>query len=123
MKEFLEIIFGNMSLPQWWAFLVLAIIGSIAFSGMEVIDRNVESPKTPRKFSWNFLAKDNIKRYFLTALLVFIQIRFYSDINHVDLTPYTAILIGFDADGIAGFAKRNAKIMQADRKKLMREEE
>ena len=119
MKEFFEIIFGTMSFASWCAYILLALLGTLLFTGMEVGLRDENSPKTPKKFSLEFLAKDNIKRYLFTVLLIFIQLRFFKELNGVDLTPYTAILIGFGADGIAGFSKKKVKALQADRERLL----
>lgn len=109
-----------MTFGSWCAYIVLAILGTILFTGMEVGLRDETSPKTPKKFSWGFLAKDNVKRYLFTLLLIFIQLRFFKELNGVDLTPYTAILIGFGADGIAGFSKKKFTVLQADRDKLLK---
>lgn len=118
MKEFLSIIFGSMSFACWMAYLLLALIGSFVFTATEVKLRDVESPKTPRKFSFTFLALDNLKRYGLTLLLIFLQIRFWKELSGTDLTAYTALLMGFGMDGLAGFSKRVFPKFQADREKL-----
>jgi hypothetical protein len=120
MKEFFEIIFGAMSAGQWLAYLLLAVLGTVLFTWMEVDQRDVASPRTPKSFSWSFLARDNIRRYILTLLLIFVQMRFFKDINGVDLTPYMAIVLGFGSDGIAGFSKRKIKRLQADRERLLK---
>ncbi len=122
MKEFFEIIFGTMSFAMWMAYIALALIGTAVFSATEVESRNIQSTSTPKKFFWKFWATDNIKRYYVTLLIIFINFRFFKDINGgIEITPYIAFLIGFGSDGIAGFGKRKMKVLQADREKLLKE--
>ena len=120
MKEFIAIIFGSMSFACWLAYLLLAIIGSFVFTATEVNERDVLSDRTPFHFSLRFLALDNLKRYALTLLLIFIQMRFWKDLSGSELTPYTSLLMGFSMDGIAGFSKRVIPQLQADREKLLK---
>ena len=119
MNDFITSISGGYSLGMWLAFLFFAVLGAIAFSWMEVDNRDQKSPKTPRKFSFRFLFRDNARRYLVTAILIYVQFRFFKEINGQPLTEYVCFLIGFGADGIAAFGKKNTKVLKADREKLL----
>lgn len=121
MEDFIKSVIGDYSFGLWLAYFFFAIIGSIAFSWMEVSDRDKASPKTPVKFRLTFFILDNIKRFVATAILIYVQFRFYKELSGNPLNEYTALLIGFGADGLAGFSKKRTKLLQADREKLMKE--
>jgi len=123
MEEFLNSLFGTYSTGMWFAYFFFAIIGTIAFSWIEVKNRDKNSIKTPFRFKWRFFIFDNIKRYVATAIIIYIQFRFYKEISHSDMSEYAAVLIGFNSDGIAGVVKRVTKILQIDRAKLTKEVE
>lgn len=120
MKEFLTIIFGSMSFACWVAYLLFSLLGSFVFTATEVNERDALSNCTPFHFSLKFLALDNLKRYMLTVILIFIQMRFWKDLSGSELTPYTSLLMGFSMDGIAGFSKRIIPQLQADREKILK---
>lgn len=121
MEEFLSIIFGSMTFASWFGYLLLSLLGSFIFTVTEVKTRDALSNSTPFYFSFKFLAFDNIKRYLFTLLLIFIQMRFWKDLSGSDMTPYTALLLGFSMDGISGFSKRMIPQLQEDRTKLLKE--
>lgn len=110
---------GGYSLGMWLAFLFFAALGTVAYSWMEVDNRDTESPKTPVNFSMKFLLQDNARRYLVTAVLIYVQFRFFKEINGQPLTEYVCFLIGFGADGLAAFGKKNTKVLKADREKLL----
>lgn len=119
MKEFLSLVFGDISLAMYLACFLYAAIGAGVYTYAEVSGRNVESVNTPRKFSIKFLLLDNIKRYFLTIILIFLQFRFSKETLGVDLNPYVALSMGFSADGLAGIGKRLTSILKVNRQKLL----
>ncbi len=118
MKEFLSLVLGDISIAKYLACLLFAILGVAVFTFTEVSGRDVKSEKTPILFSWKFLALDNIKRYVLTGILIFLQFRFSEEVFHVDLNVYTALTMGFNADGLAGIAKQFFAFLKADREML-----
>lgn len=121
MEEFLKSILGDYSIPMWFAYFFFAVLGTAAFSWIEVSSRDKASVKTPVKFRWKFFAFDNLKRYVATGILIYIQFRFFKELSGSSLSEYVAFLIGFGSDGLAGFSKRSTKILQADRDKLLRD--
>lgn len=88
----------------------------------EVNQRNVKSKRTPKKFSWKFLIKDNAKRFVLSALLIYIQFRFYYELTGQELTEFTALLVGYMGNGLADFGKRNIRTLQNKRDEMLNKE-
>ena len=120
MEDFINSVLGGYSLGMWLAYFFFAMLGAAAFSWMEVTNRDRNSVKTPIKFRWKFFCLDNIKRYIATGILIYLQFRFFKELTGTGLSEYVAVLIGFGGDGIAGFSKKRAKILQADREKLFK---
>lgn len=118
MKEFLTLVFGNISIATYLACFFFALLGVAVSTYGEVSGRNVRSADTPILFSWTFLALDNLKRYAITLILIFLQFRFSNESLGIDLNPYAALLMGISADGIAGIAKRYFSVLKADREKI-----
>lgn len=123
MEDFIKSILGDYSIGLWCAYFFFALLGTAAFSWSEVSDRDKKSVKTPFNFSWRFFVSDNFKRYIATGILIYIQFLFFKELSGSPLSLYVAFLIGFGSDGLAGFSKRSSKILQADREKLLRDED
>ncbi|MFA6573719.1 MAG: hypothetical protein WCT13_06180 [Patescibacteria group bacterium] len=121
MEEFLKSILGDYSVPMWFAYSFFALLGTAAFSWIEVKNRDKASVKTPVKFRWKFFVFDNLRRYIATGILIYIQFRFFKELSGSNLSEYVAFLIGFGSDGIAGTSKRTSKLLQADRDRLLRD--
>jgi len=118
MKEFLTLVFGDITPAMYLACFLFAAFGAAANTYSEVQAREIKSEKTPILFSKRFLILDNIKIWGITLVTIFIQFRFSKDMFHVDLNVYIALLMGFGADGLAGMAKRATPKLQADRDKI-----
>ena len=121
MEDFINSILGGYSVGMWFAYLFFALLGVIAFSWIEVKDRDKNSRKTPVAFNWKFFIFDNYKRYIATAILIYVQFRFFKALSGYDISEYMAFLIGFGGDAIAGVSKRTTKILQSDREKYLKD--
>lgn len=119
MNDFIISIFGNYSIGQILALIFFFLIGLALYSLQEVRERNVQSKSTPIPFSFVFFIMDNAKRFLLVFILIFIQFRFFKELTGQELTEFTAFLIGYAGNGIGGFSKRNIKLLQANRDKLI----
>lgn len=113
--EVSSIILGDMTLWAFVGYFIMAMIGAVIHLWLDVKDRDKDSPKTPYVWSWRFFTLDNIKRFIATILLIFVCLRFFSEIMGVDLSPFTALLWGFGLDRVAGFAKNHTEKLQANR--------
>ncbi len=119
MNEIKDIILGANSMSYYIGYAIWSLVGAFLYhTFLDVKGRNVNSSATPIKFNFLFLLKDNWKRYLTTILIIFVQIKFYKELNGVDLTAYTALLLGFTSDGISDFAKRSIPALQTARDKV-----
>jgi hypothetical protein len=121
MNDFWISVFGEYTLGQTLSMFFFFIIGLTLYQLQEVKQRNVESKRTPKKFNLWFLLKDNVKRFFLAILLIYIQFRFFKELTGQELTEFTALLVGYMGNGIADFSKRNVKGLQGKRNGLINE--
>lgn len=69
-------VLGFTSLQAFLAMCFFAAIGIIISLLIDSQKRNQNSTRTPVKFSWWFLLKDNWKTILLTALVVLMTLRF-----------------------------------------------
>jgi uncharacterized membrane protein YeaQ/YmgE (transglycosylase-associated protein family) len=117
-QEITSIVLGDLTPWAFIGYLIMAIIGAVIHLWLDTLDRDKSSPKTPYRWSWRFFTLDNIKRFLATILLIFICLRFFSEIIGVELSPFTAFLWGFGLDRVAGFAKNHTSKLQVNRDKL-----
>lgn len=90
INEALQIIMGDKTGGYYIAgffFSFLAVLLSL-YRYSRTRDKN--SPTTPYKFSWSFLIWDNIKRIFVSLILMFILFRLFDLSN-----PFMMIGVGF----------------------------
>lgn len=116
--EFWELVLGDLTSAKVCAYALFSVIGIVVHLGGEVKTRNKESKRTPKKFKGKFFVKDNLKRWIVTVLLLFVLIRFYKEFTGQELVPFTALLLGFSAEGLSGFAKRKIVKLQSNNKFL-----
>ena len=119
MEELLLRIFGNYSVIDLLSFAWFMFIGYAIYSLVETTGRDIESSTTPKKWSWNFWLKDNMKRYITTILTTYIFFRFYIEFVGHPFSDFEALMIGLIGDGIGATAKKRIKALKADREKLM----
>lgn len=122
MDELIKIIFGDFTVMQLLGFLWFFIVGYIVYGLIETTGRDVNSPNTPKKWSWKFWLKDNLKRYLATIILSYAFFRFYGEISGHPFAYIDAFTLGLLGDGAAAVIKGRFKTFQADRAKLMLEE-
>lgn len=122
MEELLIRIFGNYTMIDLITYAWFILIGYSINALLETTGRDIESSKTPRKWSWNFWTKDNWRRYLVTILSTYILFRFYTEFSGGIFTDFDALMIGLLGDGIAATAKKRISMVSANRKKLMEQE-
>jgi len=121
MNEFFKIIFGDLTFIQLFGYLWFFIIGYIIYGLTETTGRDVQSPATPKKWSWKFWFFDNWRRYLTTILCTYILFRFYTEISGHPFSNIDAVSLGMIGDGVAATIKTRVKALGADREKLMAE--
>lgn len=122
MEKLGLMLFGGYSVWELIGYGVFFILGMFLYSYLEVENRNKLSNNTPKKFSWKFFYKDNIKRYVASVLLVYVLFRFFIEMTGQELNEFTALLMGFTGDGVIGMKKKSIKGLNTNRDNLMKEQ-
>ncbi|GEM_PF-2120959 len=119
MNEFFKIVFGDFTWIQLFGYLWFFIIGYLIYGLTEVSGRDVNSPNTPKKFSWKFWFYDNWRRYLATILCTYVFFRFYVEISGHPFGNIDAVMLGLIGDGVAAKIKEKVKSLGAtDRPQL-----
>lgn len=119
MSEFFKIVFGDFTWIQLFGYLWFFIIGYLIYGLTEVGGRDVNSPNTPKKFSWKFWFYDNWRRYLTTILCTYVFFRFYTEISGHPFGNIDAVMLGLIGDGVAAKMKEKVKSLgAADRPQL-----
>lgn len=119
MDEFLNIVFGDYtSFAQLFGYLWFFMIGYLIFGLIETTGRDVNSIKTPKKWSWKFWIKDNWRRYLLTILCSYVLFRFYTEFSGHPFSNFDSITLGIMGDGAAATIKKRIGAIGGDRDKL-----
>lgn len=121
MSEFFHIILGDFTGVQLLGYLWFFIIGYIIFGLTEATGRDIQSPKTPEKWSWKFWFHDNWRRYLTTIMCTYVLFRFYTEVSGHPFGNFDAIALGLIGDGVAATMKQRVKMIGANREKLMQE--
>jgi len=121
MKEFQQLILGNVSAAYYLAAFVFAFLGILASLLVHSKKRDIDSPRTPDKFSWLFLFFDNIKRIIAGLIVMFILFRFFNEISGKQLNMWWAVLIGvllasYGVDKVFQIIKGKSSFLDVNRK-------
>ena len=119
MTEFLNIIFGDYTTAQLFGFMWFFLIGYFIYGLTETTGRDVNSPNTPKKWSWKFWFYDNWRRYIITFLCSYVLFRFYAELTEHPFSNIDAVTMGLIGDGIAAVLKERVKVVGANRIKIM----
>lgn len=112
LKEFTEIVTGNISLAQLLAYILFGIAGAIVSLWMEVGERNKNSYRTPVPFSLKFMLSDNKKRIVATVLFLFLFVRFFNELTGMELNAFSSLVAGANIDRIMQFGKKGIGILR-----------
>lgn len=119
MNEFIKIVIGDVTTVQLIGYIWFFIIGYLIYGLTEITGRDVNSPNTPKKWSWKFWFLDNWRRYLTTILCTYVLYRFYSEISGHPFGNIDAISLGLIGDGAASTIKERVKSLGANREKIM----
>lgn len=104
--DFWHVILGNGQPGFFLGYSVVAIICAAAIMLIELKGRNVDSLRSPEKFSLRFWLTDNITRFIANPLLIFITIRLCYEYVPPTGMLFISIGIGFGSDALGILAKR-----------------
>lgn len=99
-------ILGSLSLADYAAGMIFAMLGAIISLRLQANTRNRLSENTPFKFSWRFLFLDNLQRLIFGFIVVFITFRFAPQILKTDFSMFIAFLVGFAFDKVLELIKK-----------------
>lgn len=97
MKDFLLSLLG-MPWTQFLSVFFFVLVGITISLLVDSMGRDTKSTKTPSKFSWKFLLLDNLKRIFLVVLVIFVSIRFYTELYEGTVNEWAGLLLGLSLD-------------------------
>lgn len=123
MEEFKQLILGNVSVAYYLAAEFFALLALILSLYMHSKKRDVNSSRTPVKYSVAFLILDNIKRIVVGQITLFIIFRFATELLGRELNMWWAVGIGFTLsfglDKVIQYIKNRSTLLQMDRDKLV----
>ena len=94
-QEILNELLGGIAIIPFAVAVFYAFVGAALNLLMHSYERDVDSPRTPKGYSYRFLLKDNWKRIAIGVILILIAIRFSQEMIGQQLTMYLAFIIGF----------------------------
>jgi hypothetical protein len=103
-------ILGQSTPLHFFVLFVWAMVGVIISLLIHATNRDVASTRTPVKFNFLFLLKDNAGRVVLNLLLIIVTLRFCKEITGFDINQFVAFCIGICYDKLAELL-RNANII------------
>lgn len=102
ISDAFSIFFGGITPGLFVAGFIMAICGLIFSLVLSATDRNPLSPRTPEKFNFWFMIRDNIKRFFLsttaTIFAIFFSLRFMEFFIGQKFAMIWCFVIGFGID-------------------------
>lgn len=123
MKEFKNLILGDLSGWYYLAAFVFSFLAIILSMWAGSSKRNIVSSSTPVQYSWRFLLWDNTKRIVVGLIAIFLVFRFTSTLINRELSMEVAVGVGFfisiGLDQLIGWLKQKFDILQMDRGKIM----
>lgn len=104
MKEFYSIIIGNATVWQWAASMFFALLTQSAMLMLRAKKRDVNSERTPQKWSWSFFWKDTAQQIIGTVILIFLFIRVLQFWIDPKWLVAVALAVGLSSDQLFYYA-------------------
>lgn len=101
MKEFISLLFGNVSPIQFLSILFIAYLTAFTMLLVGTTKRDPASERSPFCFSWRFLLSDEFKRIIGNMLLIILAIRFSQKWISPEWNVYAGFGIGLLSDKLA----------------------
>ena len=77
--------------------------------------RDQGAPSTPQAFSWSFLIYDNWKRIVLSVLLIYVFLRFFTELTGMQISFFWCMMTGLGLDKISQYLKDKATFLEVKR--------
>jgi hypothetical protein len=111
MKEFLKIVLGTDDGVTFFALFFFALLGALLSVLLQSTQRDPKSNLSPVHFSWLFFLRDNAKRFITGMILIYVFLRFTTDLTGLTLTNFIALVIGFGNDKLAQILKDKTNLL------------
>jgi hypothetical protein len=112
---FPQLLLGSYDLTTFFGFLFFALVGVLISLLWQANTRDQNTTDSPVKFKWWFLLKDNWKRIISSILLIYVTIRFFKELTHLDLNMFLSLCIGLGWDKLSEFIKSKTDILKVER--------
>ena len=96
--DFTSVLFGKGPLGIYFGFVTIALICAVISLLIEAVNRDVNSPNTPSKWSTKFLIAHNILRIIINLLLIPICIRLIYEYIPMEWMLLMSVGIGAGSD-------------------------
>jgi len=104
--DFWSVLIGKGNPGFFCGFVVIALICAMVMLLIHANSRDIDSSRTPVKFSTKFLLADNLLRILVNFLLVPIAIRLVYEYVPPTAMLFLSVGIGFGSDGLCMLAQR-----------------
>ncbi len=121
--EFWNTILGGLSKEQALAYFILMAAGAFVNFAFSVGRSVRKDSRTPRKFSFWFLIRDNILRGLGVLIFMVVLLLYFEDFFDVALNGKMAFVFGYTIDTIIGSAVKDGKnigVLKRSREKLIK---
>lgn len=106
MENFINNLLGPLSIADYAAGMIFAVLGAIISLRLQANTRDKLSEETPFKFSWGFLLQDNLQRLVTGFVITFVVFRFAPEILQTDFSMFIALMVGFAFDKLLELIKK-----------------
>jgi hypothetical protein len=105
-----KLLLADLTTEYFLAMLLFALLGVIISLLIHSTNRSPGSKRSPYRFTFSFLFRDNGQRLILNTLLILVTLRFSQELLGVTIKPFVALLIGVSFDKLSEFL-RNTNIL------------
>jgi len=91
---------GSFTAAFYITYFIFVLVGVLISLRLQAFTRDKSSKNTPFKFSFTFLLQDNLLRIVSSMAIVFVAIRFGSELFQKEPTYLGALLMGISFDQI-----------------------
>jgi uncharacterized membrane-anchored protein len=104
-------IFGGIDPVFFLACMFFAAMGILLVLLLGTTKRKVMSAYSPKDFSWRYFRSDNAKRIWASVIATIATLRFMPEITNLQLTQFTAFVVGMFWDSIAFIVKQKTNLL------------
>ena len=112
MEDFTQVLLGNFTLGSVLGYMAIMAIGAALSLLLDVKGRDKTSRRSPNRFSWWFLLRDNLKRLFLVVLIMYVFIRFSDMLFEGQPLDWVLLVMGYNFDNLISKARNKFSVLK-----------